>query len=163
MRCPSPVFKILSYFHFSPLQNSLSVKSSFNSKTPAGITGTRVSPQCFSSSFMECICFADCVHQHSPYLPAYVTCPLLDSWRQCCLSFFEGFSTLCATAQQPLIIHHIYSSSSQASFDDKPERIKSSNSSVHVMTINASLLVGCDHQREDIDDKEILRVTNTLL
>lgn len=105
-------------------------------------------PSVFSSSFRECFCFADCVHLNSTYLPAYVPCPLLDSWRQCCLSFFEGFSTLCATAQQPLIIYHIYSSSSQASFDDKPERIKSSNISVHVMTINASLSVGCDHQKE---------------
>lgn len=115
----------------------------------------------------ECVCFADCVHLHSPYLPAYVTCPLLDSWRQYCLSFFEGFSTLCATAQQPLIICHVYSSSSQGSFDDKPEGIKSSNSSVCIITINASLLVRCDRQREGIDEEiwgsQIFYCSNVLL
>lgn len=70
----------------------------------------------------RCLCCRG--HLSSPYLPAQVICPLLDSWRQRFLSFFECFSTLCATAQQPLVICHVHSSSSQASFDEKPERIE---------------------------------------
>lgn len=108
----------------------------------------------FSPPYSENIQFADSVYLHGPYLPAYVTCPFFDSWRQYCLSFFEGFSTFCTTAQQPLIICHIYSSSSQASFDDKPERIKSSNISVHIRSIVASLWAGCDCKTEGIN-KEI--------
>lgn len=108
----------------------------------------------FSPPYSENIQFADSVYLHGPYLPAYVTCPFFDSWRQYCLSFFEGFSTFCTTAQQPLIICHIYSSSSQASFDDKPERIKSSNISVHIRSIVASLSAGCDCKMEGIN-KEI--------
>lgn len=99
------------------------MKSSFSSKTPASLFGIRASPPYFLSLIQRCLCCRD--HLSSPYLPAQVICPLLDSWRQRFLSFFECCSTFCATAQQPLVIRHIHSSSSQASFDQKPERIES--------------------------------------
>lgn len=38
---------MLSSFHFNPPRKTFNVKSSFNGKTPASITGTRTSPQCF--------------------------------------------------------------------------------------------------------------------
>lgn len=119
-----PKFRTLFTFHFNPLQNTSHVKSSFNSKTPASLTGIRTSLPYFLFLIQRrCLCCRDPLS--SPYLPAQVICPLLDSWRQRFLSFFECFSPLCATAQQPLVVCHIHRSSSQASFDEKPERIES--------------------------------------